>query len=269
MSVRTVAWMLADWSQRGVQLAVTAAGDLKVKAPPGVLTDEDRRLLRALKAPLVQALKGGIPRALTAATDTGSDTVCTAPGCGGVVDAYDAHARPWCARHRPKAPVAPTPEPPPWRCRCGSEVSGRLPRCPTCLRQPDGRPSPCSVCGAPVVRRPPPPRDTPLRTPRGEEPVAHGPALEPFCAVHRRGAHVLHLACARGWPAVAFPDGTTVGGGAAAWRAAVYARDRGEPQLLQWLTWLPALAPLPLPASTTGAGADGRAADADTGVGGG
>jgi hypothetical protein len=235
MHAMSVSRLVAELSQRGVRLAPTPDGDLRVLAPPGALTDDERRILRALKGAVIahlahqrlaeaSATAAPAADAVNATADDALAGTCTATGCDGVVDVYDAHGQPWCARHRPDAdPVAPTPEPPAWRCACGGEVSGRLPRCPTCLRQPDGRPSPCTVCRAPVVRRPPPPRDTSLRTPVGEEPPSTGPGLEVFCSAHRRGGHLLHVACARGWPACTLRDGTTINAGKAAWLRAVCA----------------------------------------------
>lgn len=219
---QTVPAIVADLTRRGVGLAVTADGGLVVDAPAGTLGSADLAVLRALKADIVRHLiHSGVPAPATpesAADDIDDATTCTGPGCTAVVDAYDEHEWSWCAAHRPDpGPIAPAPEPPPWHCACGSHVSGLLPRCPTCLRQPGGTPSPCVACGAPVVRRPPPPRDPSLRTSWGEEPPSTGPGLEVFCPRHRRGAHVLHLAAARGWPAFATSDGTTIGEGKAAW----------------------------------------------------
>jgi hypothetical protein len=238
--VRTVPQLVGNLVARGVRLAVTEGGDLKVNAPTGVLTHEDVVLLRTLKGAIIahlaeaSAVSAPAPAPADGAVDGTADAVdgtdvltCTAPGCTAVVDVYDEHGRPWCTRHRPDAgPIEPTPEPPPWRCVCGGEVSGLLPRCPTCLRQSDGRPSPCTVCRAPVVRRPPPPRDTSLRTPVGEEPPSTGPGLEVFCPAHRRAGHLLHVACVRGWPACTLRDGTTIAAGKDAWLQAV--REHGD-----------------------------------------
>ncbi len=231
MTAVTVTDFLTDLRRRGVRFCLDDAGELEVRAPAGTLTERDRRLLVLLKSSVIAAVRAGDLDAGAGGDDRvdGGDVAaddvltCTAPGCTGELDAYDEHGRPWCERHRPDLAVEPAPEPPPWRCRCGGEVSGLLPRCPTCLRQPDGTPSPCTVCAGPVVRRPPPPRDTSLRTPWGEEPSTCGPQLEPFCPRHRRGAHVLWVAQARGWPAFTLSDGTTIAAGKHAWMAAVRA----------------------------------------------
>jgi hypothetical protein len=229
---QTVPAIVTGLRRRGVQLAVTPDDGLGVDAPPGVLTPDDLTILRALKAAIVAHLRLAEASAASAPApaegvgdvanaDVDDALTCVVPGCTAVVDAYDAHGRGWCTAHRPDIAVEPTPEPPPWRCACGGEVSGRLPRCPKCLRQRDGRPSPCTVCQTPVVRRPPPPRDVGLRTPVGEEPVATGPGLEVFCSAHRRGGHLLHVACARNWPAFTVSDGEAIDAGRAAWLAAV------------------------------------------------
>jgi hypothetical protein len=224
----SVPQFVRELSRRGVQLTPTPDAGLRVKALPGALSDDDRRILRALKADIVRHLtRTDVPAA--DAIDGTDALTCTAAGCTAVVDAYDEGGRPWCTRHRPDpGPIEPAPEPrlqpgepPPWRCACGSYVSGLLPRCATCLRQPDGRPSPCTVCGAPVVRRPPPPRNATLRPPRGEEPVSTGPGLEVFCPTHGRGGHVLHMAAARAWPTFTMSDGTVIAAGKEAWMAAV------------------------------------------------
>ncbi len=255
----TVPAIVADLARRGVRLDITPNGDLRIQAPPGTLSAEEVAILRTLKDAVVRTLTmaasapaqalahGDTATAATAATavpprdqarvtittittisrcpvsGNRTDTTCAVLGCGGVIDVFDEHGTPYCSTHRPDSagPAEPAPEPPSWRCRCGSHVSGLLPRCPTCLRRPDGTPSPCAVCGAGVVRRPPPPRDVSLRTPRGEAPVGCGPALEPFCARHRRAAHVLWCAVARGWPRLALPDGAAIGPGRAGWLRAV------------------------------------------------
>jgi hypothetical protein len=228
----TVADFLADLRRRGVRFCLDDAGELEVRAPAGTLTDRDRRLLVLLKPSVIAAVRAGDLDAGTdiddradgdrAAADAALTGTCTAAGCTGVLDAYDEHGRAWCAAHRPDSVVEPTPEPSAWRCRCGSHVSGRLPRCPTCLRRPDGRPSSCTVCGGPVVRRPPP-RDVGRPTPWGEEPSTCGPQLEPFCPAHRRGALVLWVAQGRRWPSFTAGDGTTIDEGKDAWLAAVRA----------------------------------------------
>jgi hypothetical protein len=258
----TVDDFIVDLERRGVTLRLDAAGELEVVAPAGTLTDRDRRLLVLLKPSVIAAVRAGDLDAGTdiddradgdrAAADDALTGTCTAAGCTGELDAYDEHGRAWCARHRPDpGPIEPTPEPPPWRCRCGGEVSGRLPRCPTCLRQSDGRPSSCAVCGADVVRRPPPPQDVGLRTPWGEEPSTCGPQLEPFCPQHRRGAHVLWVAQARGWPAFRTSDGTSIGEGKPAWLQAVrtHGDDRWYTRVLVELGSTP---PVPEAAPLTG-----------------
>jgi hypothetical protein len=233
----TVDDFIVDLERRGVTLRLDAAGELEVVAPVGTLSERDKRLLTVLKRAIVTALRPRAPtpvhRADGAATatvtateamaDGQGDGRCGVPGCPDELFQYDAHGRAYCATH------APEPEPEPdspaaegvtgrgsWHClACHADIDAALACCPRCLRRPDGAPSPCSVAGCPR----PAVRDR-------EHAGGAGPALEPFCPAHRRGAEVLHVAAARNWPACTLRDGTTINAGKAAWLRAV--REHGD-----------------------------------------
>jgi hypothetical protein len=100
----SVSRLVGELSRRGVRLVPTPDGDLRVLAPPGALTDDDRRIVKALKADIVAHLRAPAASAASPAADTGDvtaaaadDSICTAPGCTAVVDAYDESGQPWCA----------------------------------------------------------------------------------------------------------------------------------------------------------------------------
>jgi hypothetical protein len=71
--------------------------------------------------------------------------------------------------------------------------------------------------------------------------------LEVFCPAHRRAGHLLHVACARNWPAFTVSDGTTIGQGRAAWLTAVTART-DEAWYVRVLVELGYTPPVPVPA---------------------
>jgi hypothetical protein len=235
----TVDDFIVDLERRGATLRLDAAGELEVVAPVGVLSERDRQLLKVLKSAIVTALRprlrldtpgaepaDGAATATVTATEAMADGHdeddgrCGVPGCPNELFQYDSHGRPYCAMHAPEpepAPDSPTGEAEGvtgrgnWHClACHADIDAALACCPRCLRRPDGAPSPCSVVGCPR----PAVRDR-------EHAGGAGPALEPFCPAHRRGAEVLHVACARGWPRFTLRDGTTVNAGKASWLAAV------------------------------------------------
>jgi hypothetical protein len=234
----TVDDFIVDLERRGVTLRLDAAGELEVVAPVGVLSERDRQLLKVLKSAIVTALRPHTPGGGSAPGHDEDDGRCGVPGCPNELFQYDAHGRASCATHAPDSPAGEgVTGRGSWHClACHADIDAALACCPRCLRRPDGAPSPCSVVGCPR----PAVRDR-------EHAGGAGPALEPFCPAHRRGAEVLHVAAARNWPAFTLRDGPTIAAGKAAWMAAV-CEHGDERWYVRALFELSAMPPVPAPA---------------------